>query len=63
MKGNYEFVQYLANLGIDIDCKDGDDKTPLFYAIQSNSPKIVKFLILIWVNKNIKDNKNKKVIQ
>ena len=62
-RGNYAFVQYLVNLGVDIDCKDGDGKTPLFYAVQSNSTRIVKFLILSGSNKNIKDNKNKKVIQ
>ena len=62
-RGYYEFVQYLVNLGVDIDCKDVDGKTPIFYAVQSNSARVVKFLILSGANKNIKDNKNKKVIE
>ena len=62
-RGNYEFVQYLVNLGADIDCIDSDGKTPLFYAVQSSNVKITKFLILSGANKKIKDNKNKTVIE
>ena len=48
-RGNYEFVQYLVNLGADIDCKDNDNKTPLFYAVQSDNIRIVKYYNLdLW---------------
>ena len=62
-RGNYEYAQYLVNLGADIDCKDSDGKVPLFYAAQSTSEKIVKFLILSGANKYIKDKKNSIAIQ
>ena len=62
-RGNYEYAQYLVNLGADIDCKDSDGKVPLFYAAQSTSEKIVKFLILSGANKYIKDKKNNIAIQ
>ena len=62
-RGNYEFAQYLVNLGADIDIKDSDGKTPLFYAVQSSSEKIIKFLILSGANKDIKDKKNNIAIQ
>ena len=58
-RGNYEFVQYLVNLGADINCPDNENKTPLFYAVQSDSIKIVKYLILCGANKKIKDKRNK----
>ena len=56
---NYEFVQYLVNLGADINCTDNENKTPLFYALQSDSIKIVKYLILCGANKIKKDKLNK----
>ena len=55
--GNYEFVQYLINLGANIDCLDKDNKTPLFYAVQSNNIKIIKYLIINGADKYIKDTK------
>ena len=61
-RGNYEFVQYLVNLGADIDFKDNDNKTPLFYAVQSDNIRIVKYLVLNGASKKIKDNKNKMAI-
>lgn len=62
-RGNYEFVQYLIDLGADINCIDKDNKTPLFHAIRSNSNRILKHLILQGANKKIKDKSNKIAIE
>lgn len=62
-RGNYEFVQYLVDLGADINCTDKDNKTPFFYAIRSNNNKIIKYLILQGANKKIKDKSNKIAIE
>ena len=62
-RGNYELVQYLVDLGSDINCTDKDNKTPFFYAIRSNSNRIIKYLILQGANKKIKDKNNKIAIE
>ena len=62
-KGNYEYSQYLINLGVNIDSFDNYNKTPLFYAVQSNNSRLVKFLILNGADKNVKDKNNKKAIE
>ena len=62
-RGNYQIAQYLVDLGIDINCKDKENKTPLFYAVESNNARLVKYLILNGANKNLLDSKNKKPIQ
>ena len=61
-KGHYEYSQYLINLGVDIDSLDNDNKTPLFYAVQSNNSRLVKFLVLNGAKKTIEDKNNKKAI-
>ncbi len=60
---HYKFCQYLISLGVDIDIRDSDNKTPLFYAVQSNSLRIVKLLILNGANKKIKDIRGKTAIE
>ena len=61
-QGFYNFSQVLINLGADMNCLDKDKKTPLFYAVQSNSIKIIKFLIISGADKYIKDHKGRLAI-
>ena len=61
-KGNYEYAQTIINLGADYTILDKDNKNALFYAVESQNPKIVKYLILIGINKNQLDNKSKKAV-
>ena len=60
--GHYEYAQTIINLGADYTILDKDNKNALFYAVESQNPKIVKYLILIGINKNQLDNKNKKAV-
>ena len=61
-RGNYEYAQMLVNLGADYTILDKDNKNALFYAVESKNPRIVKYLILIGINKNQLDNKKKKAV-
>ena len=62
-KGYYEYVQILVNLGADYSIVEKNGKNALFYAIESQNYRIVKYLILIGIDKNKKDNKNKKPVE
>ena len=59
-KGNYEYAQTLVNLGADYSILDKDNKNALFYAVESQNQRVVKYLVIIGINKNQLDNKNKK---
>jgi pectate lyase len=48
--------QFLKN-GIDVNAKDEQDKTPIFYAVENNCKDIVGFLIASGANVNAKDEK------
>ena len=61
-KGNYEYVQTIVNLGADYTILDKENKNALFYAVESRNPRIVKYLILIGINKNQLDIKNNKAV-
>ena len=61
-KGNYEYVQILVNLGADYKILDKEDKNALFYAVESQSVRVVKYLVIIGINKNQFDKKNKKAV-
>ena len=61
-RGNYDYVQAIVNLGADYTILDKENKNALFYAVESQNPRIVKYLILIGINKNQLDNKNKKAV-
>lgn len=61
-KEHYEYVQSIIKLGADFSLVEKNGKTALFYAVERNSNRIVKYLILIGIDKNKKDNKNKKAI-
>ena len=61
-RGYYEYVQVLINLGADYSLVEKDGKNALFYAVESKNYRIIKYLILIGMDKNKKDNKNKKAI-
>ena len=60
--GFYNCVQYLINLGANINSVDKDNKTALFYAVQSNNFHIIKYLIINGVNKYITDKNGNKAI-
>ena len=53
--GFYNFVQYLINLGVNMNDLDKDNKTALFFAVESKSVQIVKYLIINGADKYIKD--------
>ena len=53
--GNYDKVEYLVKQGVNIDERDLNGKTPLFYACKNEN--IVKYLISQGVDIN-KENKN-----
>ena len=61
-EGFYNFSILLINLGADINIIDKDYKSPLFFAVQSKSLKIVKFFIINGADKSIKDKNQKKAI-
>ena len=60
--GNFEYVQTLINLGADFSVIENNGKNALFYAVESENNKIIKYLILIGIDKNKEDNQNKKAI-
>lgn len=53
---NVQFLQHVLDYGYDINFKDDDGANLLHYAIYSNCPEIVKFLISKCVDKEAKDN-------
>ena len=55
-KGNYEIVNTLIDLGCDLNIKDNEGRTPIFY---SANKQIAIKLILNGADKNIKDNKGR----
>ena len=62
-RGNYEYVNFLINLGADYSIVDKNGKSALFYAVESFNYRLIKYLILIGIDKNMKDNNNKKAIE
>ena len=61
-KGNYEYIQIIINLGADFKILDKENKNALFYAVESQNQRVVKYLILIGINKNQLDIKGKKAV-
>ena len=59
---HYEYIQNIIKLGADFSLIEKNGKNALFYAVERNNNRIVKYLILIGIDKNKKDNKNKKAI-
>jgi len=57
---NYEYVHAIINLGADFKILDKDNKNALFFAVDSNSTRITKYLILLGINKNQLDKRNRK---
>ena len=55
-KGNYDIVNALIDLGCDLNIKDNEGRTPIFY---SANKQIAIKLILNGAFKNIKDNKGR----
>jgi len=55
-KGNYEIVNALIDLGCDLNIKDNEGRTPIFY---SANKQIAIKLILNGAFKNVKDNKGR----
>ena len=43
--GNDEIVEKLLSLGLDIDSKDNNDRTPLMVATSHGKSKAVKYLL------------------
>ena len=60
--GNFEYVQFIINLGADFSLIENNGKNALFYAVESENNRIIKYLILIGIDKNKLDNQNKKAI-
>lgn len=62
---NYEALQYLLENGIrDINVKDSEGETVLFYAYRYNADqKIIDLLLKYGANDQIKDKKNKTALQ
>ena len=56
--GFYNFARVLIELGADMNINNKDYKSPLFYAVQSKSLKIVKFFIINGADKLVKDKNN-----
>ena len=52
-----EKVKWLVKSGIDIDIQNDDGDTPLHLAIENNAHKVIKALIDLKANVNIKNNK------
>jgi palmitoyltransferase len=61
-KNYYDFSCMLVNLGINMDLRDEEGKTAMFYAVKKQSIKIIKSLLLNGADKNIRDNNNNKCI-
>lgn len=61
-KNYYDFSCMLINFGINMDLQDKDGKTAMFYALEKQSIKIIKNLILNGANKYIRDNNNNRCI-
>ena len=59
-KGNYEYVKAIINLGADFTILTKENKNALFYAVESKSQSVTKYLILIGINKNQLDIKKRK---
>jgi predicted membrane protein len=59
---NYDYVHIIINLGADFKILDKDNKNALFFAVDSNSSRIAKYLILLGINKNQLDKRNRKAV-
>ena len=58
-EGNLEqVIKFIEKIGVDIDTKDKEGNTPLYYAVKNGQVEIVKYLISKKANINIKNNEN-----
>ena len=55
-KGDTETLKLLMEKGAIMDTRDGDGRTPLFYAVSSKNPEAVKLLIKAGVDINHRSN-------
>ena len=54
--GNNEAVQFLLDLGVNINCSNSEEKTALMLACEAGHEEVVQTLVLVGANVNFQDN-------